>query len=193
MVLQVKRLSDNAILPAKGSPQAAGYDLYATESMVLMPGRRAVVPTGISIKLPSGTYGRIAPRSGLAVKHGIQTGAGVVDPDYTGEIKVVLFNQDRNTYVIHPGYRVSQLVLEKYEDAAVEDVTEIPETTRGEAGFGSTGVSAPIPIPKKKAEPAPKAEPASKSEPPTPAARSPSSSQRKPRKSRSTPDTSTSQ
>lgn len=156
MVLQVKRLSENATLPVKGSAGAAGYDLYATEGCVLLPGRRAVVPTGISIKLPEGTYGHIAPRSGLAVKHGLQVGAGVVDPDYTGELKVVLFNHDRNTYVIHPGYRVAQLVLEKYVSVEVEEVNELSETARGEGGFGSSGVTgvpapemapAPVPVP----------------------------------------------
>ena len=90
MSLQVTRLVDNAILPTRGSPGAAGLDLYSADGYVVMPGHRVVVSTGISVKLPVGTYGRVAPRSGLAVKHGLDTLAGVVDPDYTGEVKVVL-------------------------------------------------------------------------------------------------------
>jgi dUTP pyrophosphatase len=103
-----------------------------------------VVSTGIVLqKLPCGTYGRIAPRSGLAVKHGLDTLAGVVDPDYRGEIKVVLINTDmRVPFVIKPGYRIAQLILEKYEVADVVEVTEVTvDTDRGETGFGSTGVA----------------------------------------------------
>jgi dUTP pyrophosphatase len=103
-----------------------------------------VVSTGIGLqKLPYGTYGRIAPRSGLAVKHGLDTLAGVVDPDYRGEIKVVLINTDmRVPFVIKPGYRIAQLILEKYEVADVVEVAEATtDTDRGDAGFGSTGVA----------------------------------------------------
>jgi dUTP pyrophosphatase len=111
---------------------------------VVFPGQRVVVSTGIVLqKLPCGTYGRIAPRSGLAVKHGLDTLAGVVDPDYRGEIKVVLINTDmRVPFVIKPGYRIAQLILEKYEVADVIEVAEtVVDTSRGDAGFGSTGVA----------------------------------------------------
>ena len=98
-----------------------------------------VVSTGIGLnKFPDGTYGRIAPRSGLAVKHGLDVLAGVVDPDYRGEIKVVLLNTDlRNPFVIKPGYRIAQLIVENY---TVADVVEVSITDRGDTGFGSTGV-----------------------------------------------------
>lgn len=139
MALKVQKLSDNAQLPTRGSTKAAGYDLYSTEGLVILPGRRAVVPTGISICLPDGCYGRIAPRSGLAVKHGIQVGAGVVDADYTGELKVVLFNHDTQPYVIKSGYRIAQLVLEQIVTPEVEEVFSVEETDRGDGGFGSTG------------------------------------------------------
>lgn len=137
--LRVKRLSPDATLPVRGSPGAVGYDLYALQGCIILPGRRGVVPTGISVELPPGCYGRIAPRSGLAVRHGIQVGAGVVDPDYTGELKVVLFNHDSAPYAIKPGYRIAQLVLEKCLVPDIEEVTEVSETERGEGGFGSTG------------------------------------------------------
>lgn len=138
-MLRVKRLHSDAQLPVRGSPGAAGYDLTSMEAVVVLPGKRAVVATGVSVELPPGVYGRVAPRSGLAVKHGIQVGAGVIDPDYRGELKVVLFNHDMNPYVIKPGYRIAQLVLERYEAPGVEEVFESTETQRGEGGFGSTG------------------------------------------------------
>ena len=141
MALNVSKLIPTAILPVRASLGAAGYDLFSTDSYVVLPGRRVVVSTGISIQLPPGTYGRIAPRSGLAVKHGLDTLAGVIDPDYTGEIKVVLQNLDTaQPFVIRPGYRIAQLILEKFEVAEVVE-TDAPEATaRGDAGFGSTGV-----------------------------------------------------
>jgi dUTP pyrophosphatase len=143
MVLNVKKLVPHAKLPERATPGSAGYDLYSTEGYVIQPGHRAVVSTGISVQLPPGTYGRIAPRSGLAVKHGIDVLAGVIDPDYTGELKVVLYNSDpRQTYVIRPNYRIAQLILEKYESPEVSEIETIDLTTeRGESGFGSTGVS----------------------------------------------------
>ncbi len=130
MVLNVKKLVPHAKLPERATPGSAGYDLYSTEGYVIQPGHRAVVSTGITVQLPPGTYGRIAPRSGLAVKHGIDVLAGVIDPDYTGELKVVLY------------YRIAQLILEKYESPEVWEIETIDLTTeRGESGFGSTGVA----------------------------------------------------
>ena len=109
MSLQVTRLVDNAILPTRGSPGAAGLDLYSADGYVVMPGHRVVVSTGISVKLPVGTYGRVAPRSGLAVKHGLDTLAGVIDPDYQGEVKGVLQNLDtQKPFVIRPGYQIGR-------------------------------------------------------------------------------------
>jgi dUTP pyrophosphatase len=139
MSLKIKRINADAQLPTRGSEGAAGYDLQSVESCVILPGKRAVVATGLSIELPPGVYGRIAPRSGLAVKHGIQVGAGVVDADYRGEVKVVLFNHDSNPYVIKPGYRIAQLVLERCETPEVEEIFDTSDTQRGEGGFGSTG------------------------------------------------------
>ena len=139
MSLKVKKLVSHATLPVRASQGAAGYDLHSSEGYVILPGRRAIVSTGVSIELPPGVYGRVAPRSGLAVKHGLQVGAGVIDPDYTGEVKVVLFNHDKTAFVIKPGYRVAQLVLERFETPEIEEVQNLTETERGEGGFGSTG------------------------------------------------------
>ena len=143
MALHVTKLVPSAILPTRATPGAVGYDLFSIDSYVVLPGKRVVVSTGISVQLPPGTYGRIAPRSGLAVKHGLDTLAGVVDPDYSGEVKVVLQNLDPiNPFVIRPGYRIAQLILEQ---CVTPDVVEIPTentplTERGQNGFGSTGV-----------------------------------------------------
>ena len=143
--MEVVRLQPTAILPSRGSAYAAGFDLYSVDHYVVFPGQRVVVSTGIGLqKLPDGTYGRIAPRSGLAVKHGLDTLAGVIDPDYTGEVKVVLQNLDVNQpFVIRPGYRIAQLILEQ---CITPEVVEVPGectglvTERGAAGFGSTGI-----------------------------------------------------
>jgi dUTP pyrophosphatase len=144
MALHVTKLDPDAILPARGSPEAAGFDLFSIDSYVVMPGCRVVVSTGISVQLPPGTYGRIAPRSGLAVKHGLDTLAGVVDPDYQGEVKVVLQNLDASRpFVIRPGYRIAQLILENFTTAEVFEVASEATrlvTERGTGGFGSTGI-----------------------------------------------------
>ena len=141
MNLRVKKLNQNATLPTRGSGGAVGYDLYSTEELVVPPTHRALVGTGIAIVLPVGVYGRVAPRSGLAVKHGIQVGAGVIDPDYTGEIKVVLFNHGDKDFEVKKGDRIAQLILERCETPEVEEVGEVKDTERGSKGFGSTGVS----------------------------------------------------
>ena len=90
--LKIKKLHDKAFVPAKGSEQAAGYDLFASEEIVVPAKGKTLIGTGISMAIPVGNYGRVAPRSGLAVKNFIDVGAGVVDSDYRGEVKVLLFN-----------------------------------------------------------------------------------------------------
>jgi len=139
MNLRIKKLSYDAILPTRGSAGAVGYDLYSIDAVVIPPAHRALVGTGVAILMPQDVYGRVAPRSGLAVKHGIQVGAGVIDPDYTGEIKVVLFNHGHADFHINKGDRIAQLVLEKCETPMVEEIGLLEETERGSGGFGSTG------------------------------------------------------
>lgn len=139
-LLKVQLRTPTARAPTKGSVFAAGYDMYASEATVVPARGQALVATGISITVPEGTYGRVAPRSGLAVKHGIQTGAGVVDRDYTGEVKVVLFNHSERDFEILVGDRCAQLVLERIvDDAEVVVVESLDQSLRGEGGFGSTG------------------------------------------------------
>ena len=140
MSLGIKRLSDDALMPTRGSDGAVGYDLYSNTSCVIPASERGLVSTGIAIILPSGVYGRVAPRSGLAVKHGIQVGAGVIDPDYTGEVKVVLFNHGENDFEVKKGDRIAQLILERCETPPIGEIINlVKETERGSSGFGSTG------------------------------------------------------
>jgi dUTP pyrophosphatase len=137
--MEVKRLHSHAILPRRATAGSAGYDLFSTDAVTLGPGDLMCVPTGIAIRVPPGTYGRIAPRSGVTVKHNVHVGAGVIDEDYTGEIKVVLYNNGKNSVEFSAFDRIAQLVLEKIEIAEVIEVQELSETNRGSGGFGSTG------------------------------------------------------
>ena len=124
--------------PTRGSDKAAGFDLYSNEATTLASGQIAPIATGIKITPPAGTYARIAPRSGLSLK-GISTTAGVVDCDYTGEVKVMLINQSKSPFTINIGDRIAQLVLERIAEADIQLVNSLDATARGAHGFGSTG------------------------------------------------------
>jgi dUTP pyrophosphatase len=126
--------------PTRGSPDSAGYDLYSSQNCVIKARDRATISTGIEIQCPSETYGRIAPRSGLAVKNGIATGAGVIDCDYRGIVKVLLFNHSDEDFEINIGDRIAQLIFEKIVHPTIETVTILDITERGDGGFGSTGI-----------------------------------------------------
>ena len=140
MSLGVKKLCYDAIVPTRGSDGAVGYDLYSSEDAIVpCQAGRALVGTGITNVLPPSVYGRVAPRSGLAVKHCINVGAGVIDPDYTGEIKVILFNHGEKDFEIKKGDRIAQLILERYETPPIEEINIVEDTDRGSGGFGSTG------------------------------------------------------
>ena len=139
--LQVKLLSPNAKMPTRGSELAAGYDLSSAQALTIQPGQRALVQTDISVMIPQGTYARIAPRSGLALKNGINVGAGVVDGDYTGPVGVVLFNHGSEVFKISVGDRIAQLILERIRTPPVTETKELASTSRGASGFGSTGTT----------------------------------------------------
>ena len=138
--LQVKLLSDNATMPTRGSEHAAGFDLASAENTVVKANGRTMVKTDIAIACPPGTYGRVAPRSGLAKKKGIDVGAGVIDADYRGNVGVILFNFGDEDFEIKQGDRIAQLILEYVCMANAEQVENLASTKRGAAGFGSTGV-----------------------------------------------------
>ncbi|OJD12326.1 deoxyuridine 5'-triphosphate nucleotidohydrolase [Emergomyces pasteurianus Ep9510] len=137
--LMVKKLVPTARAPTRGSAFAAGYDLYCAKAIVIPAKGKGLVDTGLAIAVPEGTYGRIAPRSGLASKHFIDTGAGVIDADYRGEVKVLLFNFSDADFTINEGDRIAQLVLERIYTPEVVEVEQLEESVRGAGGFGSTG------------------------------------------------------
>ena len=117
--LQIKRLTLDATLPTRASPGSVGYDLYSLNDLCIEPNSRDIVSTGVCATIPMGCYGRIAPRSGLTVKYGIHVGAGVIDPDYTGELKVCLFNLGSVPFEIKKGDKIAQLILEKCLSACI--------------------------------------------------------------------------
>ena len=126
-------------LPAYGSAAAAGADLTAAEAAVLPPGGRAAIGTGLVLALPAGHVGLVWPRSGLALRHGIDTLAGVIDSDYRGEVRVVLVNHGREPIAIAAGDRIAQILVQKVERVEFVAREALDTTTRGASGFGSTG------------------------------------------------------
>ena len=136
----IERRSDTAKMPTRGSERAAGWDLYASADATIAPKGRALVPTDIAIAVPYGCYARIAPRSGLAVKHGIDVFAGVVDSDYRGTVGVVLFNAGDEPFQVAQGDRIAQLILEKIDTRPLVEVDKLDDTARAAGGFGSTGI-----------------------------------------------------
>jgi dUTP pyrophosphatase len=142
--LPVRKLYSDAKMPVRANPTDAGLDLFAQEDGSLLPGQRTLVSTGISITVPINHYGRIAPRSGLAVKAGIDVLAGVIDHSYTGEVKVVLINlsngDETQRFTWRKGDKIAQLIIEKCLLIDPVEVGELASSARGAGGFGSTGV-----------------------------------------------------
>jgi dUTP pyrophosphatase len=139
--LPVVRLHAETTLPARAYEGDAGLDLSACERAELGPGERAVVSTGLAVAIPEGHAGLVLPRSGLAARHGIGmvNAPGLIDSGYRGELKVVLLNTDRNErFVVEPGMRIAQLVVVPVVLSEPGEVSELPETQRGERGFGSS-------------------------------------------------------
>ena len=142
LTVRVRRLDPDLPLPSYARPGDAGADLRAAVDVTLAPGERAMVPTGIAIALPEGHVGLVHPRSGLAARHGLSivNAPGTIDAGYRGEVKVLLVNLDRSEpVVLRRGDRIAQLVVQRYETAAFEEVDELDETVRGSGGYGSTG------------------------------------------------------
>jgi dUTP pyrophosphatase len=138
-VLLPALVGEGGTLPEYASPGAAGADLRASAALTIAPGARAAVPTGVRVQIPPGHAGLVWPRSGLAVRHGIDTLAGVIDSDYRGEVRVVLVNHGEEPFGISRGDRVAQLLVQRVERVAFVASPAIDETDRGRGGFGSTG------------------------------------------------------
>lgn len=143
MKIEIKKLNENAVIPTRGSEQAAGYDLYAaTDAPVTIQPHEAVkIGTGLAIAVPDGYFGAIFARSGLAAKQGLRPAncVGVADSDYRGEYIVALHNDTDFERTIAPKERIAQLVVMPYLAVEFEEVDELSETERGAGGFGSTG------------------------------------------------------
>jgi dUTP pyrophosphatase len=139
--LQVRLLHPEARPPERTRPGDAGYDLRCVEAFALAPGERRLVPTGVAIALPAGLAGLVVPRSGLAIEHGISVvnGPGLVDPNYRGELRVILVNLGSERFEAAAGDRIAQLLLVPFVTPDLRLVDELPESERGTNGFGSSG------------------------------------------------------
>lgn len=139
--LKFLKIHPNAKLPTSGSIHAAGLDLYATEDVEIHAGKYPPVKTGLSVAIPPGFYGRVAPRSGLAAKRGIDALAGVIDSDYRGEIICVLINHGDTTFLVEECSRIAQIIVESIATPDPEWAEQLNETKRDVGGFGSTGIT----------------------------------------------------
>lgn len=138
--IPVKRLHHEAVLPGQGREGDAGYDLTAPHGGILDAGERADFGTGLAVAIPEGYVGLIKPRSGLALRSGIDVLGGVIDSGYRGEIRVILFNTSDTDFIVSDGDRIAQLVVQPVAQPIYTEVYELPESVRAEGGFGSTGV-----------------------------------------------------
>ena len=139
--VKVVKTNVNAKLPTRGSEHAAGWDLHAAEAATIPARGRSLIQTGLSFEIPNEMYGRIAPRSGLALKFGIDVGAGVVDSDYRGSVGVILFNHDDAPFVVKEGDRIAQIIFTPCPSVVLDESADHSTTERGTEGFGSTGVT----------------------------------------------------
>ncbi|MBP9114923.1 MAG: dUTP diphosphatase [Acidimicrobiia bacterium] len=143
ITIPVRKLNESVNLPKAQNRGDAGYDLQSAADLIIKPGERALVPTGIAIAIPIGYAGFVQPRSGLAIKNGIGVlnSPGLIDSGYRDELKVILINTDQsNTFEIKKGDRIAQLVIQKYESVNWNVVDDLEDSDRGTGGFGSTGV-----------------------------------------------------
>ena len=141
VVVKVKKLHPDAVMPTKGTPGSAGWDLYATEDVTLYAMQVKAVPVGLAMEIPEGHEIQVRPRSGLAAKHGVMVvnSPGTVDSDYRGEFKVLMTVISSSVYVIKKGDRIAQMVVNKLPDVVLGIAEELSDTERGPGGFGSTG------------------------------------------------------
>ena len=143
MEIGIKKLTETAQIPMRGSDYAAGYDLYADiqEKLCVAPHNSVKIPTGLALEIPEGSFGAVYARSGLACKESLRPAncVGVIDADYRGPVMVVLHNDSEHTREITPGERVAQLVIMPFLPVVFKEMDDLSQTTRGEGGFGSTG------------------------------------------------------
>lgn len=140
MLIKFQKISDEAIMPHYAHQGDAGLDIFSAEETVVKAGERKNIKTGIKMELPEGFVGLVWDKSGLALKNGIKTMAGVIDSGYRGEIEIVLVNLSDQNFKIEKGQKIAQMLVQKIEQAEIEEAQELSETKRGDGGFGSTGL-----------------------------------------------------
>ena len=141
LTVEFAKLSDEAKLPTQGSPQAAGWDLYALEETIVERRKSSMIKTGLAVAIPEGWEGQIRCRSSLGKKGMIMpNGIGTIDSDYRGEIKAIIINHGRDKYTVKRGDRIAQIIFSPIARAKIKSVSKLSETIRGEGGFGSTGI-----------------------------------------------------
>lgn len=143
MNIQLKKLSESALLPVRGSEYAAGYDLFSDidSDVSIAPHETKLIGTGISVAIPDGYFGGIYARSGLSTKEGLRPAncTGVIDSDYRGEIKVPVHNDSNEIRIISPNQKIAQMIIQPFLSVEFEEVDSLDDTARGNKGFGSTG------------------------------------------------------
>lgn len=136
--MKIKFLTDTAMPPVRGTDGSAGLDLSSDEEVIILPGESQMIKTGVAVQLPPGTFGLLTHRSSLAAKLSTVSSLGIIDSDYTGEIKVILFNHSKDGVQICQGDRIAQLIVVPYKNGPLMIVDDLQETKRGAGGFGST-------------------------------------------------------
>mgnify|MGYP001576273963 CR=1 FL=1 len=140
MIIKFQKISDDAIIPHYAYQGDAGIDIFSAEEIIIKAGERKNIRTGVKMELPEGFVGLVWDKSGLALKNGIKTMAGVIDACYRGEIGIVLINLSDQDYKIEKGQKIAQMLIQKVERAEIEEAQELSETKRSSGGFGSTGL-----------------------------------------------------
>lgn len=141
MILKIKKIHTDAIIPSYAHPGDAGLDLFSIEDKIIESGSTSLIKTGIKIELPEGTEAQVRPRSGLALKHSITVlnSPGTIDEGYRGEVGVILINHSKEIFKVEKGMKIAQMVIQRVIKAEIEEVEELSDTSRAEGGFGSTG------------------------------------------------------
>jgi dUTP pyrophosphatase len=142
MKIKIQKINNDAVIPHYVHNGDAGMDLYSVEEVILGAGERKLIGTGLKFEIPMGFELQVRPKSGLAANFGVTVlnTPGTVDSGYRGEVKVILYNSSKNEYQVKKGEKIAQAVIAKYEEAEIEEVAELSETSRGDGGFGSTGL-----------------------------------------------------
>lgn len=139
MQLKIKKLTPDAILPTKGHPGDAGIDFYAKETVVIPSGQQARIFSGVAMEIPDGYVGLVWDKSSIAFNKGLKTMGGVIDAGYRGEIIFCMYNTTDREQVIEKHHKVAQIIIQKFEDCTLEEITELSDTVRGDGREGSTG------------------------------------------------------